>query len=231
MGLFVLLICGACVGTDIKLPDFKAIEHPCEKVSNATSCVWYDDSDYALLVSAFQDMKFEDLNGEDLSACIKLIVSHVCINIDFEEVGDFFTNVTISITLDGVVLWSDTTTLPELKEDGGLCLDDNTVLEILLLIPETRNATEWLVKALEWTGCEPKGIFSLCFYFEPCSPEPEFCGCFTMDFQLLYWHNWCLYKSDTNLGCINDTQTVENYNIIEPPRTNRPLGLGRNKHF
>ena len=56
---------------------------------------------------------------------------------------------TISITLDGVTLWSDTTTLPELEEDGGYCLDDNTILEIMLLIPETKNATEKLIKALE----------------------------------------------------------------------------------
>merc|ERR1711990_818769 len=112
-----------------------------------------------MFTSALEQMKF-DPNNNGPSVCAKLIVSEICFNVDFQTWGDFFTNVTLSITVDGITVWSDTTTLPELQEDGGVCLDDNTVLEIMLLIPETKNATEKLVKALEWTGCEPKGIFS-----------------------------------------------------------------------
>ena len=76
-------------------------------------------------------------------------------------------------------------------EDGGVCLDDNTVLEILLLIPSLRSYAEIIIKILEITGCEPNGIFSLCFYFTPCSLSNALsnlisfpCGCFSLDFQV-----------------------------------------------
>jgi hypothetical protein len=37
----------------------------------------------------------------------------------------------------------------DLRSEGGVCIDDNTVIEILLLIPETQNATQVLLEILE----------------------------------------------------------------------------------
>ena len=114
-------------------------------------------------------------------------------------------------------------TLPELfPENGGLCLDDNTILEILLLIPELQNDAKIIAAILAATGCHPRGLFEMCFFFynQTCAapaiesgygvandvaPVDDFsliCGCFTFEFQLLYWRNYCLYKDESNLGCV-----------------------------
>ena len=84
-----------------------------------------------------------------------------------------------------------------------------SVLEILLLIPSLRNDTEVILNILEATGCTPRGLFSLCVYFDPCSntlaaasqpkphtgvvrkPKPNaepLCGCFSFNLQLLYFY-------------------------------------------
>uniref|UniRef100_A0A7S4I9Z2 Uncharacterized protein n=1 Tax=Vannella robusta TaxID=1487602 RepID=A0A7S4I9Z2_9EUKA len=116
----------------------------------------------------------------------------------------FFTNVTLSITVDHITIWSVETTLPELMEpNGGLCLDDDTVLEILALIPELHDDIEIILGILAITGCEPRGLFSMCFYFDPCEAySSSICGCFEFDFQLLYWRGYCLYKFRGNIGCV-----------------------------
>lgn len=91
-----------------------------------------------------------------------------------------------------------------MQPNGGLCLDDDTVLEILALIPGLQDSIDIILLILDATGCEPRGLFSMCFYFDPCesySPS-QICGCFEFDFQLLYWRSYCVYKFKGNIGCI-----------------------------
>ena len=113
---------------------------------------------------------------------------------------------TLSITVDRITVWSTNATLPQLMEpEGGLCLDDDTVLEILAMIPGLRESIKIILAILEATGCEPRGLFSMCFYFDPCdssAPSDPMCGCFEFDVQLLYWRRYCLYKYRTNIGCV-----------------------------
>lgn len=89
--------------------------------------------------------------------------------------------------------------------NGGLCLDDDTVLEILLLIPGLADDVQKILAFLDATGCEPRGLFSMCFYFNPCEnySSGDLCGCFEFDFQLLYWRGFCLYKFKGNIACVN----------------------------
>mmetsp|Transcript_2638 Transcript_2638/g.4260 ORF Transcript_2638/g.4260 Transcript_2638/m.4260 type:complete len:213 (-) Transcript_2638:53-691(-) len=193
--------------------DFSEIgTRDCNKVSNATDCVWYDDSDFGVLTSAFSQLKLEPVDsfGSDrqkFSACISPLISEICVNVEVDPWGDFFSNVTLSITVDRITIWSIDTTIPQLlQENGGICLDDDTVLEILALIPSLQDDIEVILAILDATGCEPRGLFSMCFYFNPCEyydPYSNICGCFEFDFQLLYWRKYCLYKFDGNIGCIN----------------------------
>lgn len=92
-----------------------------------------------------------------------------------------------------------------MEPNGGLCLDDDTVLEILALIPGLRDAIEIILFILDATGCEPRGLFSMCFYFDPCDTydASKICGCFEFDFQLLYWRSYCVYKFRGNIACVN----------------------------
>lgn len=183
----------------------------CDKVSNATVCVDYNGPNAAYdLMGAFSKLKFEQLDSNTYSACISLpLHTKVCVNVDFEDAGDFFTNLTLSITIDGITVWSTEATLPQLmQENGGVCIDDNTILEILALIPEFQDQAEIILRILEITGCEPRGLFSMCFYFQNCTSTASLaltsgiCGCFQFDFQLLYWRDYCVYKDVADLGCV-----------------------------
>ena len=55
----------------------------------------------------------------------------------------------------------------------GLCLDDDTVLEILVEIPALANDTQIFMDILEVLGCRPTGLFYMCFSFEPCSTAAQ----------------------------------------------------------
>ena len=105
-------------------------------------------------------------------------------------------------------------------------MDDNTILEILLLIPELQDDAKIIAAILAATGCHPRGLFEMCFFFynQTCAPVPALesgfepapvddfealvCGCFTFEFQLLYWRNYCLYKDESNLGCVGTAAAV-----------------------
>jgi hypothetical protein len=127
---------------------------------------------------------------------------------------------------------------------GGVCLDDDTVLEIMLLIPSLRNETELLLKILEATGCTPRGLFSLCVYFTPCANSTllarlseageEFvnrkpdnkdfpCGCFQLDFQLLYFYKWCVLKETANLGCVGTLDVEQDDSKPIPGASRNPV--------
>ena len=85
----------------------------------------------------------------------------------------------------------------ELMTPEGLCLDDDTVLEILMEIPSLANDTQIFWDILQAFGCRPEGLFYMCFSFDPCStamikpamdasiqaPESLLCGCFDFSFQ------------------------------------------------
>ena len=191
----------------------------CNKVTNATDCTNTSDTpNAAKLIQAFREELSSHIlqaseEGADVDACVTLLFTKFCFHITSDDWGNFFSNVTVSITIDGITVWSATTTLPELMGENGLCLDDNTIIEILLLIPSLHDDIVALLKLLVATGCEPHGLFSLCLYFDPCdgysSGDPS-CGCFTLDFQLLYWSDYCVLKEDAFLGCVgNATQTIE----------------------
>jgi len=191
---------------------------PCEKITNASSCVNSDSE----IVRAFSQKQEVSKRDNELQYCATIFFNHICVIVDITNWGNFFDNVTISITVDKITVFTFETTLPDLMEDGGVCLDDNTVIEILLLIPSLRNDTLTFLKLLEATGCQPRGIFSLCFYFTPCSytnvmPQIQNgqqptqqqaqldvfpCGCFSLDFQLLYWRDYCIYSDATQIGCV-----------------------------
>jgi len=207
--------------------------HDCEKVSNSTDCVWYDDSDFGTFVSSLSNLKLVPVSNDGsrvtYSACISPFISKICINVEFDPWGDFFQNVTLSITVDKITIWSFETTLPELMEpNGGLCLDDDTVLEILALIPALQDDIQIILGILEATGCEPRGLFSMCFYFNNCTTtdgaidivlnEEAICGCFEFDFQLLYWRKFCLYKFKGNIGCVGEQTFEQKHEQLPTPK-------------
>lgn len=128
---------------------------------------------------------------------------------------------TVSITIDGITVWSATTTLPELMGENGLCLDDNTIIEILLLIPSLHDDIVALLKLLVATGCEPHGLFSLCLYFDPCdgysSGDPS-CGCFTLDFQVGPRHSLLLICVPVGVAALSRALAK----CLGGPRADRP---------
>ena len=178
----------------------------CDKVSNATDCVTSNSNSTLLKYIPVGELTTNSM-ANNVSLCVKIAFNSVCVNVDFAAWTNYFDNVTISITVDRITIFSFETTIPNLAADGGVCLDDYTVLEILLLIPSLRDYALIIMKILEATGCEPRGLFSLCFYFTPCAASSVTdvalpCGCFSLSFQLLYWRDYCVVSEYANIGCI-----------------------------
>eukprot|EP01096_Ripella_sp_DP13-Kostka_P010325 TRINITY_DN4041_c0_g1_i1.p2 TRINITY_DN4041_c0_g1~~TRINITY_DN4041_c0_g1_i1.p2 ORF type:complete len:247 (-),score=121.64 TRINITY_DN4041_c0_g1_i1:127-786(-) len=199
----------------------------CHKVSNATDCASYSD-----VQSQLQIVPVETANP--LEFCVKIIFNKVCLKIDNTAWTNYFDNITLSITVDDKTIWSVSATIPELMTPEGLCIDDDTVLEILLEIPSLYGDAKTIMEILKAIGCRPEGLFSMCFSFTPCastlqqqvhglkqqlfldqgrillpvvpSVESSLCGCFDFTFQALYYRKWCVYKDQSRLGCVGEGQ-------------------------
>lgn len=76
------------------------------------------------------------------------------------------------------------------------CLDDASLLEVLLKIPALQPYYQVIYDIYEASECIPAGIFSVCLIREPGT------FCYQLVSQLFYFENFCYKKSVVNIGCI-----------------------------
>eukprot|EP01103_Thecamoeba_quadrilineata_P020008 TRINITY_DN8380_c0_g1_i1.p1 TRINITY_DN8380_c0_g1~~TRINITY_DN8380_c0_g1_i1.p1 ORF type:complete len:195 (+),score=31.82 TRINITY_DN8380_c0_g1_i1:17-601(+) len=80
-----------------------------------------------------------------------------------------------------------------LKIEPQVCLDDATLLEIIGKIPALANDSTIINDIYELFGCIPGGLFEVCLIYINDD-------CFDLDVSLLYFEQWCVYKSVTQFG-------------------------------
>merc|ERR1712137_1543362 len=80
---------------------FAEVDHSfCNKVTNATDCTWYDDSDFALIGGALENAQPEPQEEGNYKVCATILFTKVCVHVDVADLGNFFSNVTLSITIE-----------------------------------------------------------------------------------------------------------------------------------
>eukprot|EP01095_Lingulamoeba_sp_RSL-Kostka_P003902 TRINITY_DN1501_c1_g1_i2.p1 TRINITY_DN1501_c1_g1~~TRINITY_DN1501_c1_g1_i2.p1 ORF type:complete len:235 (-),score=52.91 TRINITY_DN1501_c1_g1_i2:787-1491(-) len=140
----------------------------CSKVTNATECVTSGDDKVLNYYKEMMNSIETHISQKDqtMKQCIT-IIAKICVKVDFVNWNPFFENVTLEITVEDIPVFHLETTIPDIFVNDGICLDDNTIFEILLEIPSLKNDTEIFINILKLTGCDSAGIFSMCFYFYP----------------------------------------------------------------
>jgi hypothetical protein len=129
------------------------------------------------------------------SRCFTLLKTHFCVKYEAQEQSNLeFMNITLSVTVDDVPVWKTVTTWPDLYKSDGICIDDATVMEILMLVPSLNQYETLFSEILTLVGCLPAGLFSLCFQAAPNQ-------CLNFDVEFLFFEQYCVFTSSTPIGC------------------------------
>eukprot|EP01095_Lingulamoeba_sp_RSL-Kostka_P003368 TRINITY_DN14352_c0_g1_i1.p1 TRINITY_DN14352_c0_g1~~TRINITY_DN14352_c0_g1_i1.p1 ORF type:complete len:218 (+),score=70.66 TRINITY_DN14352_c0_g1_i1:57-710(+) len=153
--------------------------------------------------------------------CIKLFDANLCVDVTINPLGDFYEKVNFKFTLEGVDLGEFTVTLPDIIYNGGICLDTASIIEALIEwdYQGLSDQIQLLINIMKFAGCVPGGLFNICITFVENEPakniiisesqvvldDPPKDGCYYLDVQFLYFEEWCVYASMTDLFCTDGT--------------------------
>ena len=122
---------------------------------------------------------------------------------------------TLTISIRNHTVYTDTI------DAGKICLDDESLLELLELIPEFKPFEPIIKELLRVEHFIPGEVFSICAQVTNTTwTKSDFSGCVDLSTVLMCWRGKCLFKGTHDFGCFKIPIHEADYS---PKRGNKPF--------